>query len=185
MAVAVDHAREAAAGTVWSGLMSAMATLVKIGIVAGLTSTIVVQILAQPRIFMSMAKDGLLPTWAAKIHPRFGTPHVTTIITGLLVAVAAGFTPISVLGSLVSIGTLFAFVVVSIGVLVLRRTQPDLPRPFRTPWVPLVPVASAVVSLVLMLSLPIATWERLGIWMAIGVVFYFVYGRKKAALAAR
>jgi APA family basic amino acid/polyamine antiporter len=142
-----------------------------------------VQILAQPRIFMSMANDGLLPAWAARIHPRFGTPHVTTIITGLIVAVAAGFTPISVLGNLVSIGTLFAFVIVSIGVLVLRRTQPSLPRPFRTPWVPFIPIASALVSLFLMLSLPIETWERLAIWMAIGVVVYFGYGRRKAALA--
>jgi APA family basic amino acid/polyamine antiporter len=185
MAVAVDHAREAAAGTVWSGLMSALATLVKIGIVAGLTSTIVVQVLAQPRIFMSMAKDGLLPAWAARIHPRFGTPHVTTIVTGGIVAVAAGFTPISVLGNLVSIGTLFAFVIVSIGVLVLRRTQPNLPRPFRTPWVPAVPIASAVISLLLMLSLPLATWERLGIWMAIGVAAYFLYGRRHALIAQK
>jgi basic amino acid/polyamine antiporter, APA family len=182
MAVAVDHAREAAAGTAWSGLMRAMATLVKIGIVAGLTSTIVVQVLAQPRIFMSMAKDGLLPAWAARIHPRFGTPHITTIVTGGIVAIAAGFTPISVLGNLVSIGTLFAFVIVSIGVLVLRRTQPRLPRPFRTPWVPFVPIASAVVSLLLMLSLPLATWERLGIWMVIGVAAYFLYGRKHALI---
>lgn len=184
MAVAVDHARTAAAGTVFGGLMSIMATLVKVGIVAGLTSTIVVQILAQPRIFMSMAKDGLLPAWAGRIHARFGTPHITTIVTGLIVAVAAGFTPISVLGNLVSIGTLFAFVIVSIGVLVLRRTQPGLPRPFRTPWVPVVPIASAAVSLFLMLSLPLETWERLGIWMAIGVVIYFVYGRRRALLAA-
>jgi APA family basic amino acid/polyamine antiporter len=183
MAVAVDHARAAAAGTVWSGLMSAMATLVKIGIVAGLTSTIVVQVLAQPRIFMSMAKDGLLPAWAASIHPRYGTPHITTIVTGVIVAVAAGFTPIGVLGNLVSIGTLFAFVIVSIGVLVLRRTQPNLLRPFRTPWVPVVPIASAVVSLFLMLSLPLATWERLGIWMAIGVAAYFLYGRRHALVA--
>jgi APA family basic amino acid/polyamine antiporter len=183
MAVAVDHAREAAAGTVWSGLMSAMATLVKIGIVAGLTSTIVVQVLAQPRIFMSMARDGLLPAWAGRIHPRYGTPYITTIVTGVIVAVAAGFTPIGVLGNLVSIGTLFAFVIVSIGVLVLRRTQPHLARPFRTPWVPVVPIASAVVSLLLMLSLPLATWERLGIWMAIGVAAYFLYGRKHAVVA--
>jgi APA family basic amino acid/polyamine antiporter len=142
-----------------------------------------VQVLAQPRIFMSMAKDGLLPAWASRIHPRYGTPHITTIVTGGIVAIAAGFTPISVLGNLVSIGTLFAFVIVSIGVLVLRRTQPYLPRPFRTPWVPFVPIASAVVSLLLMLSLPLATWERLGIWMAIGVAIYFVYGRRKALVS--
>ncbi len=184
MAVAVDHARQAAVGTMWSGLMSAMATLVKIGIVAGLTSTMVVQVLAQPRILMSMGQDGLLPGWASKIHPRFRTPHITTIVTGAIVALAAGFTPIGVLGNLVSIGTLFAFVIVSIGVLVLRRTQPDLPRPFRTPWVPFVPIASVVVSLLLMASLPLETWERLGIWMVIGVAIYFAYGRRKASLAS-
>jgi basic amino acid/polyamine antiporter, APA family len=172
----------AAAGTVWSGLMSMMATLVKVGIVAGLTSTMVVQMLAQPRILMSMSQDGLLPAWASRIHPRFRTPHLTTLATGLIVAVAAGFTPIGVLGNLVSIGTLFAFVIVSIGVLVLRRTQPDLPRPFRTPWVPFVPIASVVVSLFLMVSLPIETWERLGIWMIVGISIYFAYGRRKSLL---
>jgi APA family basic amino acid/polyamine antiporter len=185
MAVAVDHARLAAASTMWSGLMSMMATLVKVGIVAGLTSTMVVQMLAQPRILMSMSQDGLLPAWASRIHPRFRTPHLTTLATGLIVAVASGFTPIGVLGNLVSIGTLFAFVIVSIGILVLRRTQPDLPRPFRTPWVPYVPTASVVVSLLLMASLPRETWERLGIWMAIGITIYFVYGRKRALLADR
>jgi basic amino acid/polyamine antiporter, APA family len=185
MAVAVDHARLAAAGTMWSGLMSMMATLVKVGIVAGLTSTMVVQMLAQPRILMSMSQDGLLPAWASRIHPRFRTPHLTTLATGLIVAVASGFTPIGVLGNLVSIGTLFAFVIVSIGILVLRRTQPSLPRPFRTPWVPYVPIASVVVSLLLMASLPLETWERLGIWMAIGITIYFLYGRKRALLADR
>jgi basic amino acid/polyamine antiporter, APA family len=183
MAVAVDHARLAAAGTSWSGLMSMMATLVKIGIVAGLTSTMVVQMLAQPRILMSMSLDGLLPAWASRIHPRFRTPHLTTLATGLIVAVASGFTPIGVLGNLVSIGTLFAFVIVSIGVLVLRRTQPELPRPFRTPWVPFVPIASVLVSLLLMMSLPLETWERLMIWMLIGVTIYFAYSRRHARLA--
>jgi basic amino acid/polyamine antiporter, APA family len=182
MAVAVDAARTAAAGTTWAGLMRAMATLVKIGIIAGLTSTMVVQMLAQPRIFMSMAQDGLLPAWAGRIHPRFRTPHLTTLVTGAIVAAAAGFTPISVLGNLVSIGTLFAVVIVSMGILVLRRTQPTLPRPFRTPLVPFVPIASAVVSLGLMLSLPYATWERLAIWMLIGIGIYFAYGHHRSAL---
>jgi APA family basic amino acid/polyamine antiporter len=183
MAVAVDHARTAAAGGALSGLMNVMALLVKVGIVAGLTSTMVVQMLAQPRIFMSMAQDGLLPEWAGRIHPRYRTPHLTTLVTGVIVAAAAGFTPIGVLGNLVSIGTLFAFVIVSIGVLALRRSQPDLPRPFKTPWVPFVPIASAAVSLLLMLSLPQSTWERLGIWMLVGVVLYFVYGRTRSRLA--
>jgi len=147
MAVAVDAARTAAAGSAWGGVMRAMSMLVKIGIIAGLSSTMVVQMLAQPRIFMAMAQDGLLPGWAARIHPRHRTPHVTTLITGGIVAIAAGFTPIAVLGELVSIGTLLAFVIVSLGVLALRRREPDRPRPFRTPWVPVVPIASAVVSL--------------------------------------
>jgi len=142
----------------------------------------VVMMLAQPRIFLSMSKDGLLPGWAGRIHPRFHTPHVSTIVTGVVVALAAGFTPIGTLGSLVSIGTLMAFVIVSFGVIVLRRTRPDLPRPFRMPWVPVLPLLSAAVSLVLMLGLPRATWERLIIWMAVGVVLYFAYGRRHSRL---
>jgi APA family basic amino acid/polyamine antiporter len=153
-------------------------------VLAGLTSTIVVQVLAQPRIFMAMAHDGLLPAVAGRIHPRFGTPHLTTMATGAVVAAAAGLTPIDVLGHLVSIGTLFAFVVVSIGVIVLRRTHPDLPRGFRTPWSPVVPALSAIVSLLLMLSLPAATWERLLVWMALGVAIYFAYGYRRSRLAA-
>ena len=183
MAVTVDHARAAATGTAWAWLANLLPLVVKIGIIAGLTSTMVVQMLAQPRIFMAMAGDGLLPAWAARIHPTFRTPHLTTIVTGVVVGLAAGFTPIDVLGHLVSIGTLFAFVIVSIGVIVLRRTQPSLPRPFRTPWVPAVPIASAVVSFILMLSLPIATWERLAIWMAIGVAIYVFYGRRRSKIA--
>ena len=185
MAVAVDHARASAAGTPWSSVMGVVAFLVKLGIVAGLTSTMVVQMMAQPRIFMSMSRDGLLPAWAGRIHPRFRTPYLPTMVTGLVVAIAAGFTPIGVLGELVSIGTLFAFVVVSLGVWVLRRTQPNLPRPFRTPWVPAVPIASAAVALFLMLSLPAATWARLVIWMAVGVAIYFTYGRRRSLASAR
>jgi APA family basic amino acid/polyamine antiporter len=184
MAVAVDHARTAAAGSSWEAVMRLLAPLVKIGIVAGLTSTMVVQMMAQPRIFMSMAQDGLLPAWAGRIHSKYRTPHLTTMATGGIVALASGFTSISVLGNLVSIGTLMAFVIVSLGVLVLRRTQPDLPRPFRTPWMPFVPIASAVVSFALMLSLPGATWERLAIWMAAGFVIYFSYSRRRSLLAA-
>jgi APA family basic amino acid/polyamine antiporter len=183
MAITVDTAKAAASGTVLAPVLAVMPLLVKVAIIAGLTSTMVVQMLAQPRIFMSMAQDGLLPRWAGRIHPRFRTPHLTTMSTGVAVALAAGFTPIDVLGHLVSIGTLFAFVVVSIGVLILRRTQPDLSRPFRTPWVPWVPIASAVSSLALMLTLPIETWQRLVLWMAVGIVIYVFYGRGHSLLA--
>jgi basic amino acid/polyamine antiporter, APA family len=183
MAVTIDHAREAARGTALEGLLGIMPVLVKIAIVAGLTSTMVVQMMAQPRIFMAMSRDGLLPPWMGRIHPRFRTPHLTTLATGAVVALAAGLTPIDVLGHMVSIGTLFAFVVVSAGVLVLRRTHPDLPRPFRVPASPAIPVLSAAVSLALMLSLPGQTWTRLFVWMAIGIVVYFTYGAKRSRLA--
>ena len=182
MALAVDAARVKAAGSSWQSLLDLMPFVVKLGAIMGLSSTIIVQMMAQPRIFFAMGKDGLLPAWASTIHPRFRTPYVTTLITGAIVMLASGFTAIDVLGELVSIGTLFAFVIVSIGVVVLRRTRPDLPRPFRTPFVPALPIASAVVSTALMAALPASTWERLIIWMAIGLVIYFVYGRSHAKL---
>src|SRR6185436_1399987 len=125
---------------------------------------------------------GLLPKWAGIVHPRFKTPHVSTIVTGVVVALAAGLTPIATLGTLVSIGTLMAFVIVSIGVIVLRRTRPDLPRPFRMPMVPLLPALSALVAFILMLGLPRATWERLIIWMVVGVLLYGVYGYRRSRL---
>ncbi|HEY3886892.1 MAG TPA: amino acid permease [Vicinamibacterales bacterium] len=128
--------------------------------------------------------DRLLPRWAGKIHPRFKTPYVSTIVTGIVVAVAAGLTPISTLGQLVSIGTLMAFVIVSIGIIVLRRTRPDLPRPFRMPLVPLLAIRSALIAFVLMLGLPRETWARLIIWMAIGFVVYGTYGRRHSRLRA-
>ena len=182
MALAVDAARVKAAGTSWQPLLDLMPYVVKLGAILGLSSTIIVQMMAQPRIFFSMGNDGLLPGWAATIHPRFRTPHITTMITGLIVALSSGLTPIDVLGELVSIGTLFAFVIVSIGVIILRRTRPDLERPFRTPWVPALPIASALVSLALMAALPGATWMRLIIWMGIGLVVYFVYGHKHSKI---
>jgi APA family basic amino acid/polyamine antiporter len=162
--------------------MEAMKILVTVGALAGLSSVMVVMMLAQPRIFLAMSKDGLMPRWAGKVHPRFHTPHVSTLVTGAVVAIAAGVTPIGALGSLVSIGTLMAFVIVSIGIIVLRRTRPDLPRPFRMPLVPLLPILSAIVSFILMLSLPWSTWQRLILWMAIGITFYFVYGYRKSVL---
>jgi len=182
MAVAIDAARAHAAGSSMAGLIAIMPYIVKLGAIAGLSSVMVVMMLGQPRVFMSMGNDGLLPAWASKIHPKFRTPYVTTIITGVVVSIAAGFTPIKILGELVSIGTLLAFVIVSLGIIVLRRKRPDLERPFRTPMVPFVPALSAIVALALMASLPRETWERLVIWMVIGIVLYFAYGYKHSVL---
>ena len=182
MAAAVDAARVQAAGTAWQPMLDLMPLVVKLGAILGLSSTIIVQMMAQPRIFFAMSRDGLLPAWASRIHPTYRTPHVTTLITGGIVILASGFTSIGVLGELVSIGTLFAFVIVSVGVIVLRKTRPDLERPFRTPFVPVLPIASALVSLALMLALPRPTWERLFFWMALGLVIYFAYGRTHSKL---
>jgi APA family basic amino acid/polyamine antiporter len=172
----------AAEGSTTSFILKSFSMIIKLGAILGLSSTMVVQMMGQPRIFYSMGKDGLLPSWAAKVHPRFRTPHVTTIITGAIVAVMAALVPISMLGQLVSIGTLFAFVIVSIGVIVLRRTKPDLPRPFKVPFSPVLPILSAGASLYLMYGLPLDTWARLIIWMAIGLVIYFGYGMRNSKL---
>ena len=182
LVLTIEAAADRSAGTPWQSTMAVVKVLVTVGGLAALSSVMVVMMLAQPRIFLSMSKDGLLPEWAGRIHPRFHTPHVSTIVTGIVVALAAGFTPIGTLGSLVSIGTLMAFVIVSFGVIVLRHTRPDLQRPFRMPWVPVLPLLSAAVSFLLMLGLPRATWERLIIWMAIGIVLYFAYGRRHSRL---
>ena len=157
-----------------------LSPIIKIGAIAGMFSVMLVNLLAQPRIFFSMARDGLLPSWAAKVHPRFGTPHVTTMITGVIVAIAAATLPLNVLGQLVSMGTLLAFGIVCVGVLVLRRTDPALPRPFRAPLSPWLPAAGAAICLYLMLALPLATWLRLAVWLAAGLAIYFIFGRRNA-----
>ena len=182
MVVAIRAAEAASGG---SGLLRLMMMLVELGAIAGLSSVMVVLMMAQPRIFYSMSRDGLLPPFARKIHPRFRTPHITSIITGVIVALAAGFTPIGALGELVSIGTLLAFVIVSIGVIFLRYRRPDLHRPFKTPFVPFIPILSALVSFALMLGLPFDTWMRLVIWMVIGLVIYFAYGYRHSELRKR
>jgi APA family basic amino acid/polyamine antiporter len=151
--------------------------LVDIAAIAGLASVVLVMLMGQPRIFFSMSRDGLLPAVFGKVHPKFQTPYVTTILCGVVAAVVAGFFPIALLGELVSIGTLFAFVVVSAGVLMLRYKRPELNRPFRTPLVPVVPILGILVCSYLMYGLPSDTWMRLAIWLAIGLVIYFVYGR--------
>ncbi|SRR5690349_2469334 len=151
--------------------------LVKLGAICGLSSTMVVMLLGQSRVFFSMSKDGLLPTLFSRVHPRFRTPYLSSIFVGIFVAFFAALIPISILGELVSIGTLLAFVIVCAGVWALRRKNPDQPRPFRTPWVPFVPIMGMAISLLMMVGLPGDTWLRLIIWLIIGMCVYFFYGR--------
>jgi basic amino acid/polyamine antiporter, APA family len=156
--------------------------IVKIAAIAGLSSVILVMLLGQPRIFFSMAKDGLLPQVFSKVHPKFKTPYVSTIITGSVAMIVSGILPISILGELVSIGTLLAFIIVCISIIVLRKSRPEIKRPFRTPWVPTVPILGAAICFIQMASLPFDTWLRLVIWMAIGFGIYFFYGIKHSKI---
>lgn len=172
LAVGID-----ATGLTW------FSPILKVSALFGLFSTMLVTLLGQTRIFYSMSRDGLLPPMFRAVHPTFRTPHVSTILTGSIVAIAAGVLPIRVLSVLVSMGTLLAFVLVCIGILILRRTSPEIPRPFRTPFVPYVPLLGAGFCLVQMLALPATTWERLVIWLALGLLVYFFYGRRSAERA--
>ena len=173
IAVAADHA-----GMGW------MAALIKLGAIAGLSSVILVMMLGQSRVFWSMSKDGLLPGFFSHIHPRFRTPWITTAITGVVVAVFSALFTVREAGSLVSIGTLLAFIIVSIGVLVLRVREPNLPRSFKTPVVWLVAPLGAAFALYLMVCLPWPTWERLILWFGMGMVIYFGYSVNHSKLNA-
>jgi APA family basic amino acid/polyamine antiporter len=159
--------------------------VVKLGALMGLSSVILVSLLGQSRIFWSMSRDGLLPPFMGRVHERLRTPHLTLLLTGTLAALASALVPLRVVGELVSIGTLFAFLLVSLGVWVLRRRSPEVHRPFRTPWVPLVPIVSVGSCLMLMLGLPGDTWIRLAVWLAMGLTIYFGYGRRHSVLAGR
>ena len=171
----------AAVATAFSGWPVVQA-IISAGALAGLTSVLLVFQLGQPRIFMAMARDGLLPQYFAKIHPRYRTPHVTTIWTGIAVGGVAMLTDIGSLSDLTNIGTLFAFALVCIGVIILRRTEPNRPRPFRVPWVPLLPILGVFFCAALMFSLPLETWMRFLIWLGIGMLIYFSYSVRHSKL---
>jgi APA family basic amino acid/polyamine antiporter len=162
-----------------------MGNVVAVGACIGLIVVVMILMLGQTRVAFAMARDGLLPIGLAKVHPRFGTPSRITLITGVAVAIIAGFVPLSTLAELVNIGTLFAFILVSIGVLILRRTRPDLPRAFRTPAAPVVASLAVLLCVYLMLNLTGATWTRFLIWMALGILVYFGYSRRNSRLGRR
>jgi APA family basic amino acid/polyamine antiporter len=159
------------------------AGLISAGAVAGITSVLLVMLMSQPRIFFSMSRDHLLPAGVSAVHPRFGTPYITTIITGVIVALVAGLTPINVVGEMTSIGTLFAFVVVSAAVIMLRIRRPDAARPFKVPFGFVLPVLGVLSCLYLMLSLSAVTWVRFLVWLDIGMMIYWFYGRTHSPLA--
>jgi APA family basic amino acid/polyamine antiporter len=156
---------------------------IKIGAIAGLSSVILVMLMGQPRIFFTMANDGLLPKKFSKVHPKFRTPYITTIITGIVSCIFAGLLPINILSELVSIGTLLAFTIVCISIIILRRKKPDVHRPFKTPLVPWIPLLGAAICLLQMFSLPWETWERLIIWMGLGLIIYFAYSKWRSKLS--
>jgi APA family basic amino acid/polyamine antiporter len=157
--------------------------LIVLAIIIGYTSVIMVDLLGQSRVFYSMSKDGLLPPVFSQLHPRFNTPYKSNLLLCVFICLFAGFVPINVVGEMVSIGTLLAFIMVCIGVMVLRKKMPDAPRSFKTPWVPFVPIMGIATCLIMMLSLPLGTWIRLIVWLAIGLIFYYRYGRKHSRLS--
>ncbi|MFD3353097.1 amino acid permease [Streptomyces fradiae] len=159
------------------------AGFISFGAAVGLITVCMILLLGQTRVFFAMSRDGLLPRFFSRTHPVYSTPYRATVLLGVVIAVIAGVTSIDELATLVNIGTLFAFVIVAVGVVILRRTRPDLPRSFRTPLVPWLPAASVAASLWLMLNLPVETWVRFAAWMALGVVVYFLYGRTHSRLA--
>jgi APA family basic amino acid/polyamine antiporter len=158
--------------------------LVLIGTIMGLSTVMLVMLLGQSRVFFSMSCDGLLPRWAGAVHPRFRTPWISSIVVGVFVAFLPAILPIGVLDEMTSIGTLLAFMIVCAGVWVLRVRRPDLHRPFKTPLVPLVPILGILSSFALMAFLPLATWIRLIVWLIVGMVIYFTYGRKNSRVRA-
>ncbi|MGH7700183.1 MAG: amino acid permease [Gemmatimonadales bacterium] len=175
-------ALEVTAGS--SGLLSFARFVIALGAVFAMASVLLVFQLGQPRIFFSMARDGLLPRWAAKVHPRFRTPHVTTILTGVFVAVFAAFANIDEVVQLTNIGTLFAFAIVAGGVLVLHYREPERVRPFRTPWMPWTPLLAIGACVFLMFQLPLVTWVRFLVWLGVGLVIYLLYGYRRSRLRA-
>ena len=159
------------------------ATLIAAGAVAGLTTVVLTLIIGASRVLFAMSRDHLMPPGLSKVHPKFKTPYVITIGIGILAALIAGLTPIGKLEEMVNIGTLTAFILVSIGVIVLRRKRPDLPRSFKVPWVPFLPILSALICFYLTINLSVETWLRFVIWMALGFILYFSYGHRKSRLA--
>jgi APA family basic amino acid/polyamine antiporter len=159
------------------------AGLLAFGAVIAMTAVLLVFQLGQPRILMSMSRDGLLGPWFRKIHPKYRTPHVTTILTGIFVAFFSAIANIDEIVQLTNIGTLFAFVLVCIGILILRKREPDLPRKFRVPFVPVVPLLGIAMCVFLMTGLPMMTWIRFVLWLAAGLIIYFLYGVHKSRLA--